>query len=69
MLRDLKDDWKTEVGPMRIPHHHRFTHSLIRQFRLETSPFLNDKADNHYFIRGKKVMQGSAANINLKFYK
>jgi coproporphyrinogen III oxidase len=54
---------------MRIPHHHRFTHALIRRFMLETSPFLNDEADDYYFIRGKKVKRGSSANINLKFYK
>jgi monoamine oxidase len=65
----LKDGWKTEVGPMRIPHHHRFTHNLVKRFGLKLTPFLNTKADNHYFIGGKKVKQNNLGEVDLKFYQ
>ena len=30
---------------------------------------MNDKADDHYFIRGKKVKQDSIGAINLHFFQ
>ena len=54
-LRDLRDGWKAELGSMRLPHHHRFTHHLVHKFGLKTSLFLNEHADDFYYVRGRKV--------------
>ena len=42
---------------MRLPQHHRFTHHLIHKFGLKTSLFVNKHADNHYYFRGRKVLE------------
>ena len=54
-FRDLRDGWKAELGSMRLPHHHRFTHHLVHKFGLKTSLFLNEQADDFYYVRGRKV--------------
>ena len=57
IFRDLKDSWKVEVGAMRLPHHHRFTHHLIQKFGLKTSLFYNKHADDYFYFRGLKVKE------------
>ena len=65
-FRDLRDGWKTELGPMRLPHHHRFTHHLLNKFGLKTSLFLNEQADDFYYVRGRKVCNFCLPSISAK---
>lgn len=44
-----------EVGAMRIPKVHKYTHGYIDHFGLKTSPFTMGNPQCYYYLRGKRM--------------
>ena len=63
--RDLRDGWRSEIGPMRIPKTHIFTLELARRLGLTLTKFDNREGPYHFYIREKKLRMQDLEKFNL----
>lgn len=49
------DDTYADVGAMRIPGNHECVLHYVREFGLQTRPFINMNPDGYYHLRGRRV--------------
>ncbi|XP_077313696.1 L-amino-acid oxidase-like [Lithobates pipiens] len=52
-----------ELGPMRIPPSHRLIQELIRQFQLQTNPFIISNDNNVYLFNNIRQLQKDVAKM------
>uniref|UniRef100_A0A674JWV6 Amine oxidase n=1 Tax=Terrapene triunguis TaxID=2587831 RepID=A0A674JWV6_9SAUR len=48
-------DWYMDLGPMRLPKHHRIVREFIKQFRLKLNTFYNIDANAWYLVNNVRA--------------
>uniref|UniRef100_A0A8C3HQ91 Amine oxidase n=1 Tax=Chrysemys picta bellii TaxID=8478 RepID=A0A8C3HQ91_CHRPI len=48
-------DWYMDLGPMRLPKHHRIVREFIKQFRLKLNTFYNTDANAWYLVNNVRA--------------
>ncbi|XP_051028000.1 LOW QUALITY PROTEIN: L-amino-acid oxidase-like [Acomys russatus] len=53
-LRDKKEGWYFELGPMRIPESHKLTHTYVKKLGLKLNKFIQYNNNTWYLLNGRR---------------
>ncbi|XP_008103685.1 L-amino-acid oxidase isoform X1 [Anolis carolinensis] len=63
-------DWYADVGPMRLPKHHRIVREYLKKFNLALNPFVQNNDNAWYLFRNRREKVADVkANSNLFGYE
>nr|KAF6382666.1 hypothetical protein mPipKuh1_009012 [Pipistrellus kuhlii] len=68
-IRNKKEGWYHELGPMRIPKSHRLVHTYVKKLGLKLNNFIHYNANTWYLINGQRYrMREVKANPEILGY-
>nr|XP_025040457.1 L-amino-acid oxidase-like [Pelodiscus sinensis] len=58
ILTHREEDWYVELGPMRLPKHHRLVREFIKKLNLKLNPFYNSNKMGWYLVNNVRARAG-----------